>query len=153
MPFVPRHKINSGRTGAEPLNNQPFFRYEVVDRGMKVKAGSQQDLYYLVECPERADFLRAEEALLALAAFLRAGASSMPRTNSLGSTCLAPYRLTPCSPQRRPLSSETPKKDVVDRPSLPRPSTSYSRRSKRGAFTTPAETGRATSASTTASGT
>ena len=38
---------------------------------MKVKAGSQQDLYYLVECLERADFLRAEEALLALAAFLR----------------------------------------------------------------------------------
>ncbi len=71
VPFAQRHKINLRTTGAEPLNNQPFFRYEVVDRDMKVKAGSQQDLYYLVECLERADFLRAEEALLALAAFLR----------------------------------------------------------------------------------
>ena len=71
VPFAQRHHVNLRTTGAEPLNNQPFFRYEVVDRDMKVKAGTQQDLYYLVECLERADFLRSENALLALAAFLR----------------------------------------------------------------------------------
>ncbi len=71
VPFAQRHHINLRTTGAEPLNNQPFFRYEVVDRDMKVKAGSQQDLYYLVECLEHADFLRSDNALLALAAFLR----------------------------------------------------------------------------------
>jgi len=69
VPFCVEHGINLRTTGAEPLNNQPFFRYESVDRHMKVQ--SQSDLEYLVECLEAADFLRGERALEALAAFLR----------------------------------------------------------------------------------
>ena len=72
VPFAARHGINLRTTGAEPLNNQPFFRYEVVSREMKVRSGNQGELSYLVECLERVDFLRQEEALLALAAFLQA---------------------------------------------------------------------------------
>lgn len=71
VPFASRNGINLRTTGAEPLNNQPFFRYEVVSREMKVRQAGQLDLDYLVDCLEQADFLRDDQALLALAAFLR----------------------------------------------------------------------------------
>jgi hypothetical protein len=71
VPFANRHGINLRTTGAEPLNNQPFFRYEVVSRHMKVRPSTQGDLDFLVDCLEAVDFLREDEALPALAAFLR----------------------------------------------------------------------------------
>ncbi|MEZ6016663.1 MAG: restriction endonuclease, SacI family [Planctomycetota bacterium] len=73
--FVPCCKIadiDIRTTGAEPLNNQPFLRATRISIEMKVRRGTEDDLAYLCECLERADFLENEAALAALAAFLRA---------------------------------------------------------------------------------
>jgi hypothetical protein len=60
-----------GATGREPLNNQPFFRYNRVDEIERVPATARPALDHLVECLRLADRLDREEALQALAAFLR----------------------------------------------------------------------------------
>lgn len=56
-------------TGREPLNNQPFFRYDRVDAVQRVRFVN--DHSYLVESLQRANTLSEDEALLALAAFIR----------------------------------------------------------------------------------
>jgi len=56
-------------TGREPLNNQPFFRYDHMARIGRVRNREQLD--WFVEGLSRADSLSHDEALLALAAFLR----------------------------------------------------------------------------------
>jgi len=56
-------------TGREPLNNQPFFHSDRVDAMPRVKHPDESR--YLVECLEAVDYLREQEALEALAAFLR----------------------------------------------------------------------------------
>jgi hypothetical protein len=56
-------------TGREPLNNQPFFRYDRVDAAERVR--SPQHHEYLVECLQAANNLSTDEALAALAAYLR----------------------------------------------------------------------------------
>ena len=71
VPRCVKEGINIRTTGKEPLNNQPFFRYDVVDRSMRVRA-SAEELDLLVKSLEQADFLRNEDALRAFAAFLRA---------------------------------------------------------------------------------
>ena len=72
VPCCVRAGISIRNTGAEPLNNQPFLRAARITKDLKVKAGAVVDLAYLVESVQRADFLRGEAALQALAAFLRA---------------------------------------------------------------------------------
>lgn len=72
--LVPRcvaEGISLRTTGREPLNNQPFFRYDRVTKTMKVKSTYQDDFDYLVDTLEQVDFLRGEDALNAFAAFLR----------------------------------------------------------------------------------
>lgn len=56
-------------TGPEPLNNQPFFHSERVDDMPQVKHPAE--IKYLVECLEAVHYLRKDEAVEALAAFLR----------------------------------------------------------------------------------
>ena len=56
-------------TGREPLNNQPFFHSDRVDRMPDVKY--PDEIKILVECLEHVHYLRTDEALMALAAFLR----------------------------------------------------------------------------------
>lgn len=56
-------------TGREPLNNQPFFYSDRVDAMPRVK--HPHEIQYLVECLEDVHYLREEEALEALAAYLR----------------------------------------------------------------------------------
>lgn len=72
--LVPRcvHEgISLRTTGREPLNNQPFFRYDRIHTGMSVASGREGELSHLVDTLEAADFLRGEDARRALAAFLR----------------------------------------------------------------------------------
>jgi hypothetical protein len=72
--LVPRcveEGISLRTRGREPLNNQPFFRYETVHTDMRVVQRAEADLQYLVETLEQADFLRGADALHALAALLR----------------------------------------------------------------------------------
>jgi len=56
-------------TGREPLNNQPFFYSDRVDAMPRVK--HPDEIQYLVECLEAVHYLREDEAVQALAAFLR----------------------------------------------------------------------------------
>ena len=56
-------------TGREPLNNQPFFRYDHMTRIGRVRNREQLD--WFVEKLQGANSLDAESARLALAAFLR----------------------------------------------------------------------------------
>lgn len=71
VPLCVTEGISLRTTGREPLNNQPFFRYDRVSRSMKIRSTNQVDFDYLVETLEHVDFLRDEDALNALAAFLR----------------------------------------------------------------------------------
>lgn len=56
-------------TGREPLNNQPYFHSDRVDDMPRVK--HPEEVRYLVECLEAVDYLREDEAIDALAAYLR----------------------------------------------------------------------------------
>ncbi|MBI2755143.1 MAG: restriction endonuclease, SacI family [Chloroflexi bacterium] len=67
-----RHRVHLGTTGREPLNNQPFFRYDSVSNAMAVHPHVRPHLAYLVDCLDAVDALSRVEAEGALAAFLRA---------------------------------------------------------------------------------
>lgn len=71
VPLCVTEAINLRNTGPEPLNNQPFFRYDDVSRSMRTRV-PEAELTYLVDTLERADRLNQDDALRALAAFLRA---------------------------------------------------------------------------------
>src|SRR2546426_1451527 len=71
MPAATTARINMGATGREPLNNQPFFRYDRVGPDMAVRAGTRPHLDYLCDCLRAVERLDAAQALEALAAFLR----------------------------------------------------------------------------------
>ena len=73
-------------TGREPLNNQPFFHSDKVDAMPRVK--HPQEIEYLVDCLEAVHYLREDEAVLALASYLRdrmAARAAAPRID-LGHT-------------------------------------------------------------------
>jgi hypothetical protein len=63
--------IDIRTTGAEPLNNQPFFGEASIRESLKVKKGTEGELRLLCESLREADFLENESALAAFAAFLR----------------------------------------------------------------------------------
>lgn len=69
-PLAIEHAIDIGSRGREPLNNQPFFRYDRVHVDMVVKSNARPHLRVLVEALERLRELDDEELLPALAAFL-----------------------------------------------------------------------------------
>lgn len=71
VPLCVAEGISLRTTGREPLNNQPFFRYDRVSKSMKIRSTNQADFDYLLETLELVDFLRGEDAVRALAAFLR----------------------------------------------------------------------------------
>jgi hypothetical protein len=58
-------------TGREPLNNQPFFRYDRITADARVHKRSQAHYNFLIELLDKANELSKEQALEALAAFLR----------------------------------------------------------------------------------
>jgi hypothetical protein len=72
VPCCVREGIDIRNTGAEPLNNQPFFHATKIGPDLNVKPNAKADLEYLCECITAVDFLEGKAALLALAAFLRA---------------------------------------------------------------------------------
>jgi hypothetical protein len=78
VPETVRAGINIRSEGAEPLNNQPFLRAEKIGTHLKVRTNALAHLEYLVESVTKVDFLDAEGATMALAAFLRARAAATP---------------------------------------------------------------------------
>jgi hypothetical protein len=96
--FVPqcvKAGVNVRTTGAEPLNNQPFFHSEKIGPDIHVRENAREDLEYLCECLEKADFLENEAAVQALAAFLRARlqVSVRPIEITIGSRKVSPAEL------------------------------------------------------------
>ena len=82
VPASVEHGFDLRTTGREPLNNQPFFHSDRVDGMPRVK--HPEEIRYLVECLEAVHYLREDEALLALAAYLRdriAAKESTPRVD------------------------------------------------------------------------
>lgn len=60
-----------GATGREPLNNQPFFRYDRIDGMERVRKGSQVHRDLLVGAVNELNRLDQDDALAAFAAILR----------------------------------------------------------------------------------
>ncbi|GAB3693484.1 restriction endonuclease, SacI family [Nocardiopsis oceani] len=73
VPICVEHEIDLRTTGAEPLNNQPFFAKTQVVKELipESKQSARAELEYLIDCLEAADYLEGESAVHALAAFLR----------------------------------------------------------------------------------
>jgi hypothetical protein len=69
VPAAVEHGFSIRNTGREPLNNQPFFRYDRIDKIDRVR--NPADREYFFDVIERANRLTGTEALGALAAFLR----------------------------------------------------------------------------------
>lgn len=73
VPLCVEHEIDLRTTGAEPLNNQPFFAKQMVVKTLipESRPVARAELEYLIECLQAADYLDEENAVRALAAFLR----------------------------------------------------------------------------------
>lgn len=69
VPAAAEHRFSIRNTGREPMNNQPFFRYERIDQLDRVR--NPADREYFVDVAQQANMLDRAEALEALAAFLR----------------------------------------------------------------------------------
>jgi len=69
LPFAVRHGLKLKGVGREPLNNQPFFRYNSV-RDIE-RAKYREDIARLQSVLSEVQKLSSEQALVALAAFLQ----------------------------------------------------------------------------------
>jgi hypothetical protein len=68
-------------TGREPLNNQPWFRYDRIDEFERVRL--RKDYDYFLEVARRADLLTADDALAALAAFIMVATDEATRSKAV----------------------------------------------------------------------
>jgi SacI restriction endonuclease len=71
VPGAVTHGYDLRATGREPLNNQPFFRYDRVDEIDRIHSRAKPYLPTLIDACTAINKLDAESALGALAAFLR----------------------------------------------------------------------------------
>lgn len=71
VPGSVRYGYDLRATGREPLNNQPFFRYDRIDEIDRIHASARPHLPNLIDACRAISRLDADEALTALAAFLR----------------------------------------------------------------------------------
>ena len=83
VPASIRAGVSLGTTGREPLNNQPFFRYERVAPNMIVLGNARPYLAHLCRFLESISTLTQSEALTALAAFIRVRSSVVVTAPSL----------------------------------------------------------------------
>ncbi|HEY2282226.1 MAG TPA: restriction endonuclease, SacI family [Solirubrobacteraceae bacterium] len=71
VPGAVRHRYDLRATGREPLNNQPFFRYNRIDEIDRIHARARPHLPDLIAACQAINRLDAQQAYAALAAFLR----------------------------------------------------------------------------------
>ncbi|MGF3052878.1 restriction endonuclease, SacI family [Microbacterium sp. YY-03] len=69
VPAAVQHNFTIRNTGREPLNNQPFFRYDRIDKIERTR--NPDDTAVFLEVATAANSLSANDAFDALAAFLR----------------------------------------------------------------------------------
>jgi hypothetical protein len=68
-------------TGREPLNNQPWFRYNRIDEFERVRV--RRDYEYFLDVARRANSLSSADALAALAGFLSVAFDQAARTKAI----------------------------------------------------------------------
>lgn len=71
VPGAVEHGYDLRATGREPLNNQPFFRYDRIDEIDRIHASARPYLPELIAAGQAINALSARRAKAALAAFLR----------------------------------------------------------------------------------
>lgn len=71
VPGAVEHGYDLRATGREPLNNQPFFRYDRIDEIDRIHASARPYLPELIAAGEAINVLSSRQAKAALAAFLR----------------------------------------------------------------------------------
>jgi hypothetical protein len=71
VPFALDHRVHLGTRGLQPWNNQPWFRYDVIDKSMRIAPKCRSAFAYLFMCFNQVDQLSQHDAFEALAAFLR----------------------------------------------------------------------------------
>ncbi|UCR88079.1 restriction endonuclease, SacI family [Mycetocola spongiae] len=81
VPAAVNHNFSIRNKGPEPLNNQPFFRYDRIDKIDRVR--KPVDREYFFDVVEQANKLSADQALDALAAFLREALAVAAATRSV----------------------------------------------------------------------
>lgn len=69
VPFSVEKGLDLRATGPQPLNNQPYFRYDRLDSSMRVR--NKEDLSTLIYIIDKAQKLTEDEALIALSVFLK----------------------------------------------------------------------------------
>ncbi|QEH81581.1 restriction endonuclease, SacI family [Sphingomonas sp. C8-2] len=70
VPNAPELDISLGVTGREPLNNQPYFRIERLDRDAPVRSTARAGLYMLCDILDRLQASNEEQARQAMRAFI-----------------------------------------------------------------------------------
>jgi hypothetical protein len=109
VPAAVQHGFSIRNTGREPLNNQPFFRYDRIDKIERVK--KPEDLRLFVDIAEQANKLTSTDAVEALAAFLREALAKAAETRNISA------RSGGLSPDgARVAVEEFIRYDAVDRP-------------------------------------
>lgn len=76
VPAAREHGFSIRNTGREPMNNQPFFRYDRIDAIERSRNSEDRD--YFVAIAREADLLSPGSALLAFAVFLREAIEQSP---------------------------------------------------------------------------
>lgn len=71
VPGAVKYGYDLRATGREPLNNQPFFRYDRIDRMDHVRADAEPWVPVLIDACEAINKLSAADAQSALAAYIR----------------------------------------------------------------------------------
>jgi hypothetical protein len=70
VPASQLHRFSLSTSGAQPLNNQPFFREYRIHKDMRVRGHAKPVLGVLLSLLHEAQQLRKDEAIVALAAFV-----------------------------------------------------------------------------------
>ncbi|GAB3657588.1 hypothetical protein GCM10027591_11820 [Zhihengliuella somnathii] len=81
VPAAISHGFSIRNTGREPLNNQPFFRYDRIDKIERTRFPDDYTIF--LEIARSANELDEDKALLALAAFIREALARTAATRNI----------------------------------------------------------------------
>jgi len=109
VPAAVDHDFSIRNTGREPLNNQPFFRYDRIDKIERTR--NPQDTAIFLEVATAANEMDREEAFQALAAFLR---EALAKTAAARKVAVRTNGLTPSG--ARIAVEDFLRNDAKDRP-------------------------------------
>lgn len=109
VPAAVTHGFSLRVTGREPLNNQPWFRYNRIDEFERVRV--RKDYEFFLEVARRANGLTSGQAALALSAFLRVALEEAAKVKAVA------VKVTGLSAEGVRIAAEDfLRRDAVDRP-------------------------------------